>query len=336
MLRIGIICPSEIAFRRFMPALSKCEDIEFAGVAAASSEEWDGEYTCDMQKAEIKKAEAFCEQYGGKVFSSYSSLISSGDADAVYLPLPPALHYKWGTKALQAGKHLFVEKPSATSLAESSSLVDLAKEKDLALHENYMFRFHSQIDYIKSFLSQGKIGDVRLYRIAFGFPQRAKNDFRYNKALGGGALLDCGGYTLRLASMLLGETAHITSCRLNYTDGFEVDIFGSATMENDDGVTAQLSFGMDNAYKCELEVWGSTGVLFTDRILTAPVGFEPTVIYKNGNEPAEKMTLAADDTFMKSIEFFRSCIEDKAVREQSYNDILKQAKLVDKFEENRR
>lgn len=332
MIRIGIICPSEIAFRRFMPALSKCEDIEFAGVAAASSEEWDGEYTCDMQKAEIQKAEAFCAQYGGKVFESYSSLISSSDVDAVYLPLPPALHFKWGKAALLSGKHLFLEKPSTVSLNDTRELVELAEGSGLALHENYMFRFHSQIDFVKEFISQGKIGDVRLYRIAFGFPQRAKNDFRYNKALGGGALLDCGGYTLRLASMLLGETAHITSCRLNYTDEFDVDIFGSATMENDEGVTAQLSFGMDNAYKCELEVWGSKGTLLANRILTAPAELQPILTYKNGNEPAEEITLAADDTFKKSIEFFHSCIENKDVREQSYNDILKQAQLVNNFE----
>lgn len=332
MIKIGIICPSEIAFRRFMPALSKCDGIEFAGVAVASSEEWDGVYTEQMQEAELKKAGNFCEQYGGKVFGSYSSLISSGDVDAVYLPLPPALHFKWGKAALCSGKHLFLEKPSTTNLDDTLKLVELAKANGLALHENYMFRFHSQIDYIKDFISQGKIGDIRLYRIAFGFPKRAKNDFRYDKSLGGGALLDCGGYTLRLASMLLGESAGITACRLNYTAEYDVDIFGSATMENDEGVTAQLSFGMDNAYKCELEAWGSTGVLFTDRILTAPAGFEPTVTYKNGNEPAEKITLPPDDTFEKSIRYFEMCIDNEQTRNSSYEEIIKQAELVDNFE----
>ena len=53
-----------------------------------------------------------------------------------------------------------------------------------------MFIYHSQLDEIDNMISSGEIGDIRLYRISFGFPMRAANDFRYNKALGGGALID--------------------------------------------------------------------------------------------------------------------------------------------------
>ena len=120
-----------------------------------------------------------------------------------------------------------------------------------------MFAFHNQLKEIAQIIERGEIGDVRLYRISFGFPQRAVNDFRYNKELGGGALIDAGGYTIKYAAMLLGETAHITAAQMNYTDEFEVDIYGSATLVNQDGATAQIAFGMDNSYKCELEVWGS-------------------------------------------------------------------------------
>ena len=276
-VRIGIICPSEIAFRRFMPAIQKCESAEYIGVAHANANEWYGDSNPDEKLilSEKEKAENFQKEYGGKVFDSYADLLSSDDVDAVYLPLPPALHYRWGKKVLEAGKHLFLEKPSTISFETTKELTEIAEENDLALHENYMFQFHSQIDLIKKEIEKGTIGEVRLYRIAFGFPFRGKNDFRYNKELGGGALLDCGGYTVKLASILLGETAEIYVPKLNYRDDLDVDIYGSATMINDSGVTAQLSFGMDNSYKCELEVWGSTGTIFTNRILTAPVGFEP-------------------------------------------------------------
>ena len=328
-IRIGIICPSEIAFRRFMPAIQKCENAEYAGIAYANTVEWFGDSVPDetLILSEKAKAENFQKEYGGKVFDSYFELLSSNDIDAVYLPLPPALHYKWAKKALGHGKHIFLEKPSTTNFADTEDLIDIAKGKCLAVHENYMFAFHRQIDEIKNIISGGKLGEVRLYRIAFGFPQRSKNDFRYNKALGGGALLDCGGYTIKLAAMLLGGSARIAYSRLNYTKDFDVDIYGSAAMVNDDGVTAQLSFGMDNSYKCELEVWGSKGFLRTGRILTAPDGFEPSAEVTVGSN-TETVVLSADDTFAKSIEHFCKCVSNSKTREENYTDILKQAELV--------
>lgn len=326
--RVGIICPSEIAFRRFMPALMQYEGFKFYGIAVASSEEWGEGYSDTIRANEYKKACEFIKLYGGKLFSSYSKLISSSDIDAVYLPLPPGLHYRWGKKVLESGKHLFLEKPSTTDAADTRELIQLAKEQKLALHENYMFQYHSQLEYIRNMIKSGKVGDVRLYRVSFGFPKRSQNDFRYNKTLGGGALLDCGGYTLKLASMLLGPSARIAASRLNYTNEYDIDLFGSATLENEDGLVCQVSFGMDNNYKCELEVWGSEGTIYSNRILTAPAGYEPIIAYKHGNDPAEEIKLPADDTFKKSIGFFEQCILNESIRSQNYDAIQKQADLV--------
>ena len=332
-VRIGVICPSEIAFRRFMPAIQKCEGAEYIGIAHVSAKEWEGNVPDGLVDTERTKAESFQKEYGGRIYDGYEALLTSPDVDAIYLPLPPALHYKWARKALENGKHIFLEKPSTTSLHDTADLINIAKGKNLAVHENYMFAFHKQLEEIVDIVNSGELGDVRLYRIAFGFPRRAQNDFRYNKSLGGGALLDCGGYTLKLASMLLGDTAKIATSQLNYMDGFEVDMYGSATMVNDVGVTAQLSFGMDNSYKCELEIWGSKGYLTTGRILTAPEGFEPTAEIKVGNE-TRTVKLSADDTFKKSIHKFCRCVADNNERIGNYETILKQAKLVDEVEKS--
>lgn len=331
-VRIGVICPSEIAFRRFMPAIQKCESAEYIGVAHASAKEWDGIVPDGLVDAELAKAKNFQSEYGGRVYDSYEALLTSLEVDAIYLPLPPALHYKWARKALENGKHIFLEKPSTTSLHDTADLINIANGKNLAVHENYMFAFHKQLEEIVDIVNSGELGDVRLYRIAFGFPRRAQNDFRYNKSLGGGALLDCGGYTLKLASMLLGDTAKIATSQLNYMDGFEVDMHGSATIVNDAGVTAQLSFGMDNSYKCELEIWGSKGCLTTGRILTAPNGFEPTAEIKVGNE-TRTVKLSADDTFRKSIQKFCLCVTDNKERIRNYAEIVRQAELVEKIKE---
>lgn len=329
-IRIGVLCPSEIAFRRFMPALKQLDGFEYIGLAAATEREFTGANSDEIMPSELEKAQNFVSEHGGRIFSGYQSLITSDEIDAVYIPLPPALHFRWAKTALENGRHVLLEKPFTTSLKDTEELISIAKEKKLALHENYMFVYHSQLDWIRNKISDGAVGDVRLIRIDFGFPFRGADDFRYDKALGGGALLDCGGYALKLASLFLGESARVTASQLNGKDGFEVDIYGSATLTNDDGLTAQVSFGMDNSYKCSLEVWGSSGTIYTNRILTAPAGYEPTVIIKNSNEE-QSFTLTADDTFKKSIEHFYSCIETESVRMAQYNDILSQSFRVEQI-----
>lgn len=338
MIRIGIICPSEIAFRRFLPALQKANDkIQFAAIGIASPEEWFGDMTNisqelieEQQSRERAKAQTFIDQYGGEIVVGYGNLVSSNLIDAVYIPLPPALHHKWAKIALEANKHVFVEKPSTTSLSDTEELIALASEKGLALHENYMFIYHSQLEEINDVVKSGEIGDVRLYRITFGFPLRQLNDFRYNKTLGGGALLDAGGYCMKYANWLLGCDAHVVTAQANNIDGFEVDMYGSATMTNDKGQVAQLAFGMDNDYRCDIEIWGSKGTITSGRILTAPAGFAPSFTIKK-NQEVETHQLAPDDSFLKSIERFVACVSDEDVRHDEYMMLRKQEQLVEEF-----
>ena len=329
MKRIGIICPSEIAFRRFLPALKEAGCFEYAGVAIASKEEFVGA-TDEILAKERAKAQSFVDSFGGEIYEGYNKLIHSDGIDAVYLPLPPGLHYKWAKEAVAACKHILVEKPCTISLSTTEDLIKDADPKGLAVHENYMFAFHDQLEAVNEIVNSGEIGEVRLYRISFGFPMRAQNDFRYNKALGGGALLDCGGYTLKYASMLLGPTAQIKYAQSNSINGFSVDMYGSAALVNEKGVTAQIAFGMDHNYKCELEVWGSKGTIYTNRILTAPAGLVPEMIIRKGNEE-EKRNLPADDAFKKSILHFYNCIENAKLRKANYQTLIRQAKLVDDF-----
>ncbi len=318
-MKIGILGTSDIAFRRFLPALEKIEGVSYVGVATRT----------------LEKGKKFQETYGGNIYDGYQKLLEDDSIDAVYVPLPPALHYEWGKKVLEAKKHLFMEKPFAMSVEETEELINLAKENNLAIHENYMFVFHNQLEEIKKIITDGTLGNIRLYRIAFGFPKRQEGDFRYNKELGGGSLFDCGGYTLKLANILLGGNSRVKTAILNYEDPYEVDLYGSATLVNDKGVTAQVSFGMDNSYKCELEIWGSKGCFRTNRILTAPAGYEPTGELVTQNDTKE-IKLSSDDTFYKSQLKFLECIKSKEVREEVYEEIEKQAQLVKKVNEVRK
>lgn len=310
IMKIGILGAADIAFRRFLPALQACSHITYAGTASRTEE----------------KAARFQAAYGGQIYPSYYDLLEDISIDAVYLPLPPALHFKWGQKVLASGKHLLMEKPFTVTLDETAALLALAEKRGLIVHENYMFLYHRQFTMIKKLIQEGTLGELRLIRASFGFPKRGNHDFRYQKALGGGALLDCGGYPTRLALELLGENIRVVQAKLTQPSNYEVDLFGSAVLENDAGLCAQISFGMDNAYQCSLEVWGSQATLIAPRIFTAGAALCPALYLRSSTEE-KTLTLPADDQFCHSIEAFSSAVITG--ERQVQKNILKQAELID-------
>ena len=310
-MRIGILGTADIAFRRFLPTLKKCPEMEYIGVASRT----------------IEKTKQFVETYGGKGYSSYQALLEDEQIEAVYVPLPPALHYEWGKKTLLSGKNLFMEKPFTTNLKETEELLKLAKIRELAVHENYMFLYHSQMAKIIRLITDGVLGDLRLIRAAFGFPKREGGDFRYTKALGGGAVLDCGGYPVRLALELLGPDAQVTQARIIQPEGYDVDLYGNVVMENADGLCMQISFGMDNAYQCQLEIWGSKATLIAPRIFTAGPGLIPPLILKTSTGE-EMLELDPADQFLNSIEAFKKLITDQETAAAQRNMIYSQMKRI--------
>lgn len=315
-MKLGILGTSDIALRRFLPALSKQKYFVYAGVATRG--------------ISSPKAEQFKQQFGGDVYASYADLLADDSIGAVYVPLPPALHYEWAEKALLTGKHVLLEKPFCTNIKDTEELLNLAEQRYLAIHENYMFLYHSQLSEIKKMLAAGELGEIRLMRMAFGFPKRGEDDFRYNKELGGGALLDCGGYPVRLALELLGAGTDVVQASLIQPLGYEVDLYGSAVLQNENGVNAQIAFGMDNAYKCELEIWGSEAALLAPRIFTAGADYAPELIVKTSSDE-KKTRLEADDQFLHSIGWFAEKIENRTVTDNEL--ILRQAQLVAQIRE---
>lgn len=329
-IRIGILCPSEIAFRRFLPSLKATEGIHFSGLAIANEQEWEGILTEDLKDIEYQKAEKFINQYGGMIYKSYKELIVSTDIDAVYIPLPPALHYKWAKLALENDKHVFVEKPSTTKLQHTEELISLAKEKNLVIHENYMFQYHSQIEEIYKIINSNELGNIHSYHSRFGFPLRSKNDFRYNHSLGGGALLDAGGYVVKLATLLLGPTIELVSSRLVSENGFEVDMYGTVIFKNINDQIFIGEFGMNCEYQCNLSIWGSKGILQTNRIFTAPDNFIPSIeIIKNSEIKTRE--LLTDYSFQKSIQCFIQAINNDILKNQLYKDMITQSRFIEKI-----
>ncbi|KAI5120025.1 hypothetical protein M0805_004654 [Coniferiporia weirii] len=156
---------------------------------------------------ERKRAEAFARAHGvPKVYygdTGYQDLLDDPEIDVVYNPLPNGLHYEWTVKALQAGKHVLLEKPSTNTMEDTKALFELAEKKGLVLLEAFHPRFHPAIIRMKELVDSGELGKIKSISSKFLIPQIARDDdIRCNLELGGGTFMDQGCYTLAMVRYL--------------------------------------------------------------------------------------------------------------------------------------
>ena len=313
-LNIGVIGCAQIAERSVIPAMQALADyFTVAGVASRDAD----------------KASAYADRLGLPAIVGYDALLDLPDLDAVYIPLPNGLHAEWIEKALNKGLHVLVEKSLACSQEAVQRLNQIAEEKGLALVENFQFRFHRQLQVVHDVVASGRLGALRCVRSTFGFPpfQDADN-IRYDKELGGGALLDAGAYTLKVSQLLLGMDLKVSAANLNHDAGCEVDIWGGAYLQQQEGALfAELAFGFDQQYQCSLEIWSSKGRLTTNRLFTAPPGYSAELVIESGME-REVIVVEPDNHFENMLLHFYSLATGTDGRAAEYAQNNNQARLI--------
>jgi dTDP-3,4-didehydro-2,6-dideoxy-alpha-D-glucose 3-reductase len=310
--RIGVLGCANIAERFVLPAIKESDLFELVGVASRSKD----------------KADSFSNTFNTKAYYSYDSLLQS-NLDAIYIPLPNGMHYEWIKKALNKKLHVLVEKSLACDLDQVKELNQLARDNELALVENFQFRFHNQIKFIQKKLDDGHLGEIKLLRSSFGFPPfEDKDNIRYQKTLGGGALLDAGAYTIKVSQIFLGDEIYVDSASLTRPHDQEVDIWGSASIKQENGhLTAQIAFGFDNFYQNTLEIWGSKGKLTASRIFTAGPGVQAKVTIEN-RDGIDAINLPEDNHFLNMLDHFSELINTGNGIDNEYSQNINQARLI--------
>lgn len=314
-LKIGVLGCANIAMRSLLPAIEQSDKFLVAGLASRSQQ----------------RASELAKLYGATPHGSYQSLIES-DIDAIYIPLPNSLHYEWVKKSLNAGKHVLVEKSMTTNPVDCEELNNLAKEKKLALLENFQFRFHRQFEFIRSFISSQDFGELRLIRASFGFPPFSNSsDIRYNSELGGGSLLDAGAYPVKVSQQLLGMGLDLDAKFLYFDPGKRVDLWGSGTLvSRKEGVQSQISFGFHHCYQNTLELWGSKGHLLAKRIFTAGPQVAPT-IQVSSSEGTKEISIPADNHFINMLDYFYDFCTNSTDFSSEYDANVDQARILGEF-----
>ena len=130
--------------------------------------------------------------------------------NSIILKLPNGLHYEWTMKALAAGKHVLLEKPSGDVAEETRRMFEFANQKGLVLLEAFHYRsvvkiyvtcqscqlprFHPAIQRVKEIIDSGELGMVKEIHATLCFPKGIIPDdnIRMIYDIGGGALMDCG------------------------------------------------------------------------------------------------------------------------------------------------
>ncbi|MEL6588169.1 MAG: Gfo/Idh/MocA family oxidoreductase, partial [Pseudomonadota bacterium] len=217
-IRWGILGASKFAREVMAPAIHGGRGHVLAALATRSTE----------------KAAAFAALAPGlRVHDSYDALLSDAQIDAVYIPLPHTMHVAWSLRALDAGKHVLVEKPVAMSATEIAPLIAKRDATGLICAEAYMIVHHPQWHFARRLLAEEAIGQLRHVEGVFTYNNSADpGNIRNTAATGGGALPDIGVYTYGCTRFATGaEPLRITHAHMDWENGCDVLARVSAQFE---------------------------------------------------------------------------------------------------------
>ncbi|HEV2477345.1 MAG TPA: Gfo/Idh/MocA family oxidoreductase [Candidatus Dormibacteraeota bacterium] len=188
---------------------------------------------------------------------SYEAVLELSEVDAVYVPLVNSLHREWTVRALARGKHVLCEKPLAMNAVEAEEMAEAAARSDRVLMEAFMYRFDPRVsDFVAG------ISEPLHVQASFGFTLNGAGNYRFDAAVGGGALLDVGCYGVSVSRWMLGEPVDVLA-RARFEHG--VDMTTSALLGFDGGRTASVFASFESAENQEVTVMGRGGVQRLER-----------------------------------------------------------------------
>ena len=203
-INVGVIGTGGIASGQHMPALSKQLDVNLMAV-------------CDVNEEAAKAAaEKFSVPH---IFTDYKKLLEMDELDAVHVCTPNFLHMQPTIDALEAGKHVMVEKPLARNAVEGEKMVEAAKKNKKKLMVAHNMRFTPDAQCLKRFIDAGDLGEIYFTRVwalrRRGIP--GWGVFTDKEKQGGGPLIDIGVHVLDLAMFLMGHPKPIAASGKAYT-----------------------------------------------------------------------------------------------------------------------
>jgi predicted dehydrogenase len=226
-VRIGILGAARIAPLALIKPSREVADSTVTAVAARDPE----------------RARHFAGRHGiATVHDSYEALLVDPEIDAIYIPLPNALHGRWTIAALEAGKHVLCEKPFTANAEEAEAVAAVARRTGLVTMEAFHYRYHALTRRMQEIIASGELGVVRHIEAWFCIPLPFK-DIRWDLRLAGGALMDTGCYAIHIVRTLARAEPTVRSATAKVRKA-GVDRLLWAELEFADGRTGSVTASM--------------------------------------------------------------------------------------------
>jgi len=260
------------------------------------------------------RALAFAEDTGiPSAYGSYEALLEDDRIQAVYIPLPNALHKEWTIRAAEKGKHVLCEKPLALDAEECREMGAAASANGVKLMEAFMYRFHPRTERVLEMIRSGAIGELIQIRSSFTFLLTHPDNIRWDPELGGGALMDVGCYCVNVSRSLAGKEPVEVRAMANFrASGVDEQMAGSLLFEN--GLLAHF----DCALTMErTEVYHAMGTDGHIRVLDAflPGTDDAFIEQFEGQDNLTTLAMEGANEYQLMVEHFADCVlNDSPVR----------------------
>ncbi|TFD22071.1 Gfo/Idh/MocA family protein [Cryobacterium sp. TMS1-13-1] len=218
-------------------------------------------------------ADAFAVEFGiPTAHASYAELVNDPAVDVIYVSTPHPFHAEHAALALNAGKHVLIEKPIALNAGEARQIVNLAASKNLLVMEALWTRFLPHLVRIREILAAGTLGEVR--SLIADHTQDLPDDpaHRLNSLeLGGGALLDLGVYPVNFAHAVFGSPDTILASASFKATGADAQV--ATIFRYPGGQIATTFSSSDTLGPTTASIIGTHGRIDIDGVWYAPTSF---------------------------------------------------------------
>lgn len=272
-------------------------------------------------------------------YSHYEDVLVDQRVQAVYLAIPHPFHAEWAIKAAEAGKHVLCEKPLALNHAEAMAVVEAAQRNGVFLMEAYMYRCHPQTRKVLELIRSGVIGQVRVIQATFSFQADAHPESRLlNNALGGGAILDVGGYCTSMVRLIAGaatgqavaEPVQLAAVG-HVGERTHVDEYTIASLLFPDGIVAQLFTGVQVNGENVVRIFGSQGSILLPSPWLPRTGDDLSILVKQ-DQDSTIQSIAVDNTcdqYALEADTVAAYLDKQQAPAMTWNDTLGNMKVLD-------
>jgi predicted dehydrogenase len=318
---------ARIARETLIPAILRAGNSEFYAIAS---------------RDEAKLA-ACRERYPAvaRCYSSYDELLRDPQVDAVYIPLPNALHREWTVKAAAQGKHVLCEKPLGLTAAECREMIAAAEASGVWLMEAFMYRYNARTRVVREVLRSGVLGEIKHMSSTFRFLLTNPASIKLQPELGGGALYDVGCYPVNFIGMVADEMARAVagtggpiaplakpvSVSAECVRAGGVDLSFSALLNYSSGLIAAVHCGLNAHRRVFSEITGTLGLLeIPDTFFDNPGGLTLTIGGERREIPVEE-----SDRYRLEVEDFADAIRQQRPPLFPLTETLRNAEVLDRL-----